>query len=122
MGKSVLLTDDNFQNEINNSETPVLIDFWAEWCGPCRRVSPIVEEIAEEYGGRLRVGKLNVDENPRATSQYGIRSIPTLIVFKNGEPVDRIIGAVPKRHIVEVVEKALTSEPGSTSIIREDLQ
>jgi thioredoxin len=107
MNNSILLTDDNFENEVFSRETPVLVDFWAEWCGPCRRVGPIVEEIAEEYGGKLKVGKLNVDENPAATSMYGIRSIPTLIVFKDGKPVDKIIGAVPKSHIVEVIERAL---------------
>ena len=121
MSKPIQFTDDNFENEIRDSQVPVLVDFWAEWCGPCRRVSPIVEEIAEEYEGKLKVGKLNVDENPRATSQFGIRSIPTLIIFRNGEPVDKIIGALPKGHIVQLIEENLGSETEPTTVVREDI-
>ena len=107
MSESILLTDDNFEEAISGSEVPILVDFWADWCGPCRVVSPIVEEIAEEYKGKLKVGKLNVDENPKSTHRHGIRSIPTLIIFKDGEPVGKIIGAVPKSHIVETIEGVL---------------
>ena len=121
MGKPIQFTDDNFENEIRDSQVPVLVDFWAEWCGPCRMVSPIVEEIAEEYEGKLKIGKLNVDENPGATSRYGIRSIPTLIIFRDGEPVDKIIGAFPKGHIVHLIEENLGSETEPTTVVRDDL-
>jgi thioredoxin 1 len=107
MSASILLTDDNFENEISSSEVPVLVDFWAKWCGPCRIVSPIIEEIAEDYKGKIKVAKLNVDENPKVTYLNGIRSIPTLIIFKDGKPVDKILGAAPKSHIVEVIEDVL---------------
>ena len=110
MSVSILLTDENFEGEVTSSNVPVLVDFWAEWCGPCRKVGPIIEEIAEEYSGKLKVGKLNVDENQISTYSYGIRSIPTLIVFKDGKPVDKIIGAFPKRHIIGVIEGALNGD------------
>ncbi|MGH7800503.1 MAG: thioredoxin [Thermodesulfobacteriota bacterium] len=108
MSGSILLTDENFENEVTSSQVPVLVDFWAEWCGPCRTVGPIIEEIAEEYSGKLKVGKLNVDENQKSTYRYGVRSIPTLIIFKDGKPLNKIIGALPKGHIVEVIEGALS--------------
>ncbi len=92
-------TDGNFDQEVLKSDIPVLVDFWAEWCGPCRMVGPIVEEIARDMEGKVSVGKLNVDENPEIPSKYGIRSIPTLMIFKNGELVDKIVGAVPKASI-----------------------
>ncbi len=107
MSGSIRLTDDNFENEVTNSTVPVLVDFWAEWCGPCRTLGPIVEEISEEYRDKLKVGKLNVDENQKSAYRFGIRSIPTLIIFKDGEPVDKIIGALPKSHVVKVIEGAL---------------
>jgi len=107
MSRTITLNDENFENEVLNSETPVLVDFWAEWCGPCRALAPVIEEIAEEYGDKLKVGKLNVDENPGAPSAYEIRSIPTLIVFKDGFVVDRVVGALPKNHIVDLVDTAL---------------
>lgn len=107
MGNSILLTDDNFEKEVSSSEVHILVDFWADWCGPCRIMSPILEEIAQDYQGKVKVGKLNVDENPKATSQHGIRSIPTLIIFKNGKPVDKIVGAFPKSHIAKAIEGVL---------------
>ncbi len=100
-------TDDNFQNEVLKSDVPVLVDFWAPWCGPCRMVSPIVEEMGRQYAGRLRVAKINTDENPRHASQLGIMGIPTLIFFKNGREVDRVVGAVPKPTLVSHVEQVL---------------
>jgi thioredoxin 1 len=101
------LSDANFETEVINSETPVLVDFWAPWCGPCRAIAPSVEEISASYEGRLKVGKLNVDENQQTTMKFGIRSIPTLIVFKGGQAVEQIIGAVPKGEIEKAVGKAL---------------
>ena len=101
------LSDANFETEVIKSETPVLVDFWAPWCGPCRAIAPSVEEISASYEGRLKVGKLNVDENQQTTMKFGIRSIPTLIVFKGGQAVEQIIGAVPKGEIEKAVGKAL---------------
>ena len=100
----VILTDQNFKEEILSSEILALVDFWAPWCGPCKMVSPAVEEIANQYDGKIKVGKLNVDEAPVIASRYSIMSIPTLMIFKGGEVVDRIIGAVPKEHIEEKVK------------------
>lgn len=101
--KPIEITDSNFQQEVLNSATPVLIDFWAVWCGPCKMVAPVVEEIAKEYDGKLKVGKVDVDSNPEISMKYGIRSIPTLMVFKAGKIVEQIIGAVPKRNVIEKV-------------------
>ncbi len=97
-------TDSNFEAEVLKSDKPVLVDFWAEWCGPCRMVGPIVDEIANDYEGKVSVGKMNVDENPEIPSKYGIRSIPTLLIFKNGELVEKIVGAVPKSSITGKIE------------------
>lgn len=98
------LTDGNFETEALNSDKPVMVDFWAEWCGPCRMVGPIVEEVANEYAEKAVVGKLNVDHNPGVAQKYGIRSIPTILFFKNGEVVDRQVGAVPKAALVKKLE------------------
>lgn len=95
------ITDGNFEQEVIESGLPVLIDFWAVWCGPCRMVAPIVQEIATEYADKVKVGKLDVDNNPETAMKYGIRSIPTLLIFKGGEVVDRIVGAVPKQAITQ---------------------
>lgn len=98
------LTDDNFDSEILRSETPALVDFWAVWCGPCRQIAPAVEALASEYKGKLKVGKMDVDAHQVVPQKYGIRSIPTLLVFKGGEVVDTIVGAVPKAKLEEKVK------------------
>ncbi len=100
-------TTSNFQEEVLNSDKPVLVDFWAEWCGPCKMIGPLIEELATEYDGKAVIGKLNVDENPDVAGTYGIRSIPTLLVFKGGEIVDRIVGAVPKNSIAQKIDNQL---------------
>jgi len=101
MANYVTLSDANFEEEVINSDIPVLVDFWAEWCAPCRIIAPIVEELANEYDEKLKVGKVDVDSNPQVSMNYGIRSIPTLLIFKDGKPVDQLIGAVPKNSILE---------------------
>ena len=103
----VEVTDSNFQNEVLKSDKPVLLDFWAEWCGPCKMIAPVVEELAKEYDGKLKVGKVDVDSNQQTSMQYGIRSIPTLLIFKGGKVVDQLIGAVPKKMLAEKVAKHL---------------
>ncbi len=101
----VELTDQNFQDAVLKADTPVLVDFWAVWCGPCRAIAPHVEALAGEHKGALTVGKLNIDDSPNAATQYNVRSIPTLILFKGGKPVDQIVGAVPKAKIEAMVMK-----------------
>ncbi|MCM1982115.1 thioredoxin [Lyngbya confervoides] len=99
------VTDASFKEEVIESDTPVLVDFWAPWCGPCRMVSPVVDEISEEYDGQVKVVKVNTDENPSVASQYGIRSIPTLMIFKDGQRVDMVVGAVPKTTLANTLAK-----------------
>jgi thioredoxin 1 len=101
--KPVTITDQNFTEEVTKSNLPVLIDFWAVWCGPCRAIAPIVEQLADEYDGKVKIGKLDVDENPETAVKFGVRSIPTLLIFKNGQVVDTIIGAVQKQVIVQKI-------------------
>ena len=103
----VQVNDNNFASEVLNSDLPVLVEFWAIWCGPCRSISPMVEELAKEFLGKVKVTKLNVDGSPATTSQYGVRGIPTLILFKGGKILDQIIGSVPKARLKALIEKAL---------------
>lgn len=106
-GDVITLTDANFEKEVLQSSEPVLVDFWAVWCGPCRAIAPAVEEVATEFKGKARVGKLNVDENQAIAGRFGIRSIPTLLVFKGGQVVDQVIGAVPKSKLVDALNRAI---------------
>lgn len=105
--KVVTLTADNFDAEVLQSATPVLVDFWAEWCGPCRMIAPTVEGLAADYTGRLTVGKLNVDDNPATAGQYGVRSIPTLLLFKGGEVVESVVGLADKARLQAIIDKHL---------------
>lgn len=107
MSNTKEFTDSNFEEEVEKSSDPVLVDFWAEWCGPCRMVGPIVDEIADEYDGKAKVGKVDVDSNPEISVKYGIRSIPALLIFKDGEVVDQIVGAVPKAQIKKQLDSQL---------------
>ena len=105
MSSVAAVTDSSFEQEVLQSDIPVLVDFWAPWCGPCRMVAPIIEEISKEFEGKVKVLKLNTDENPNVASQYGIRSIPTLMVFKGGQKVDTVVGAVPKATLSGTISK-----------------
>jgi thioredoxin 1 len=107
MAKPFEVTDSNFDSEVLKADKPVLVDFWAPWCGPCRMVAPIVDELSQEYDGKVKFVKLNTDDNIRTASQYGIRSIPTLLVFKGGEPVGQIIGFRPKSDLKKRLDAAL---------------
>lgn len=107
MSTAAQVTDSSFKQEVLDSDVPVLVDFWAPWCGPCRMVAPVVDEISEQYKGQIKVVKVNTDENPQVASQYGIRSIPTLMIFKDGVKVDMVVGAVPKTTLASTLEKYL---------------
>ena len=105
--KPVTITDANFESEVIKSNIPVLIDFWATWCGPCKAIAPIVEDLAKEYDGKIKIGKVDVDDNQQTAIKYGVRSIPTLLLFKEGKVNDMIVGAVPKMQIVKKLESVL---------------
>jgi thioredoxin 1 len=104
---AVEITDGNFESVVKNSDKVVLVDFWAEWCGPCRMVGPIVEELAKEYDGKAVIGKLNVDNNPNVSMEFGVRNIPTILFFKNGKVVDKQVGAVPKAQLAAKLQAQL---------------
>ena len=104
---TIAVTDETFESEVTKSNTPVVVDFWAEWCGPCRVIAPVVDEIATEYSQKVKVGKLNVDHHNQVASQYGVRSIPALLIFKNGAVANQIVGAVPKNKITEILDSVI---------------
>lgn len=101
------VSDSNFEGEVLKSPTPVLVDFWAPWCGPCKAIAPVLDELADDYAGKLKVVKMNVDENPNTPARYGVRGIPNLLIIKGGQVKDQIVGAVPKGHLVRAVDQAL---------------
>ena len=107
MANVTAVADDTFQHEVLESSTPVLIDFWAPWCAPCRAIAPIVEELSATYAGKLKVVKMNVDDNPKTPSRYGVRGIPNLILFQGGEVKEQIVGAVPKAQLVKVIDRVV---------------
>ena len=101
------ITDVSFDSDVIRSDLPVLVDFWAAWCGPCKTIAPVIQEIAIEYSGKVKVGKVDVDQNNQIAMQYGIRSIPTLLILKDGKVIDQIVGAVPKKSITDLLDKVL---------------
>ena len=106
-GNILEFTDQNFETEVLQSDSPVLVDFWAEWCGPCHAIAPTVEQIAGDYVGKVKVGKVNVDNNQKTAMKFGIRSIPSLLIFKNGSVVNQIVGAVPKDSITKLLDETI---------------
>ncbi len=107
MSHPIAITDDTFEAEVIKSDIPVLVDFWAEWCGPCKMIAPIVEELANEMDGKVKFAKLDVDTNPKTATNYGIRGIPTMLIFNDGKPVDQVVGAVPKSVLKSRIEEAM---------------
>lgn len=105
--KVVQLTDDSFEADVLKSTVPVLVDFWATWCAPCKAIGPMIDGLADDYEGKVRIGKLNVDENPATPGQFGVRGIPTLILFKDGKVIDQVVGAVPKSQLEALLQKVL---------------
>lgn len=103
----MVITEENFEKEVVNSNIPVILDFWASWCGPCKMLLPIIDEIAKEYEGKIKVGKVNTDDNMALTTQFQITSVPCIIVFKNGKPINKIVGFKPKNKIIEEIENVL---------------
>ena len=107
MSHPINVTDSSFDEEVIQADTPVLVDFWADWCAPCKMIAPIVEELAGEFDGKIKFTKLDVDSNPKSASSYGIRGIPTMLIFNEGEPVDQVVGAVPKSVLKKRLEQAI---------------
>ena len=108
MGSTIPVTDQTFEEEVLKSEIPVLVDFWAEWCAPCKIIAPILEELSTEYEGKLKIAKVDVDSNAEKAGEYGVRGIPTLLIFKSGEPADQVVGAVPKATLKARIDKVLS--------------
>ena len=108
MAHPIAVTDTSFANDVLNSELPVMVDFWAEWCGPCKMIAPIVEDLAEDYSGKMVFAKVDVDSNPETAMKYGVRGIPTLLLFSGGSPVDQVVGAVAKSELVKRIDKVLS--------------
>jgi thioredoxin 1 len=109
MTKAQVVSDQNFEQEVIKSDTPVLVDFWAEWCGPCRMVAPVLEEIATEQGEKVKIAKLDVDANPITAGRFGVRAIPTMILFKNGREADRLVGYMPKEKVLQKLQPHITA-------------